>query len=138
MQHPHSTHPSTPSVSASLETLGMWHKVLTRMMQGSSIDLSARQLGILLSVYLNPGPHSLKTLANELRIPKAAICRAIDALSADGLVRRRKDETDRRRVYVQRTVKGSVYLSDFAEVISAVVYGGTKHPAGVQSLPLVA
>jgi DNA-binding MarR family transcriptional regulator len=36
-----------------------------------------------------------------------------------GLARRRRDTTDRRSVLVQRTVKGSVFLSDFAESVAA-------------------
>ena len=34
------------------------------------------------------------------------------------LLKRKRDETDRRNVLVQRTVKGSVYLSEFAELIA--------------------
>jgi DNA-binding MarR family transcriptional regulator len=33
--------------------------------------------------------------------------------------RRKRDETDRRNVLIQRTVKGSVFLSDFAEWVVA-------------------
>ena len=33
------------------------------------------------------------------------------------LIRRKPDEADRRSVLVQRTVKGSVYLSEFADMV---------------------
>jgi hypothetical protein len=42
-----------------------------------------------------------------------------DRLGMLGLARRRRDDQDRRSVLVQRTVKGSVFLSDFAESVSA-------------------
>jgi DNA-binding MarR family transcriptional regulator len=33
------------------------------------------------------------------------------------LARRKPDEADRRSILVQRTVKGSVFLADFAEIV---------------------
>jgi len=44
----------------------------------------------------------------------------VDTLAKYGLVRRKRDENDNRIVHIQRTVKGSVYLSEFAEIINAV------------------
>ena len=41
----------------------------------------------------------------------------LDRLGELGYVRRQKDPLDRRSVQVQRTVKGSVFLSDFAELV---------------------
>jgi DNA-binding MarR family transcriptional regulator len=35
-----------------------------------------------------------------------------------GLARRRRDDGDRRSVLVQRTVKGSVFLSEFADIVT--------------------
>ena len=45
--------------------------------------------------------------------------RALDRLGMLGLARRRRDNADRRSVLVQRTVKGSVFLSDFAETVAS-------------------
>ena len=39
------------------------------------------------------------------------------------IIRRKRDEEDRRNVSVQRTVKGSVYLTDFAAWIKAAEMG---------------
>ena len=83
-------------------------------------DLSARQLAILLTVYLTPPPHTVRGLAASLGVSKPAITRALDTLGALDLLKRRRDEADRRNVLVQRTVKGSVYLRDFADLVTGV------------------
>jgi DNA-binding MarR family transcriptional regulator len=53
----------------------------------------------------------------DLRISKPAVTRVADRLEALGLVRRRTDPDDRRSVLLQRTVAGSVDLSDFAAIL---------------------
>lgn len=80
-------------------------------------DLTARQMAVLTTIYLDPPPHTVRGLAEHLSISKPAVTRALDRLSALGLARRKTDETDRRSIQVQRTVRGSVFLSDFAELI---------------------
>ena len=80
-------------------------------------DLTARQQAILLTVYLGDLPHTVRGLAEMLRISTPAVTRAADRLEGLGLVRRRPDPADRRSVLLQRTVAGSVYLSDFAATI---------------------
>lgn len=107
----------TEGMLTTLQALHLWQKVLRRTLKDDSIDFSARQMAILLEVYLGQGPHSIKSLSGQLGISKAAVCRAVDTLSMQGLLKRKKDEDDRRNVILQRTVQGSVYLSDFADVI---------------------
>lgn len=81
-------------------------------------DLSARQMAVLLTVYMTEQPHTVRGLAEILNVSKPAITRAIDRLGEFELARRKTDPRDRRSVVVQRTVKGSVYLAEFAEIIS--------------------
>ena len=40
-------------------------------------DLSMRQWSILLTVYLNPGPHTVRALARDLNVPKPVIISAV-------------------------------------------------------------
>lgn len=101
-----------------LEGLINWRKLTVSMMEKFHYDLSNRQMAILLTVYLEIGPHTVKNLAETLRISKPAICRALDALSGYGLIRRRRVENDRRQVHLQRTVKGSVFLSELNDMIN--------------------
>ncbi|HWI28317.1 MAG TPA: MarR family winged helix-turn-helix transcriptional regulator [Stellaceae bacterium] len=101
------------------QALDLWRNVLVDTVRSAGPDLSARQLAIVLTVYLTPPPHTVRGLAALLRISKPAVTRALDRLGMLGLARRRRDEQDRRSVLVQRTVKGSVFLSDFAESVAA-------------------
>lgn len=101
-----------------MEALGFWQRVTLRTMKDMEQDLSSRQIGILLHVYLHTQQHTIKSISEQMGISKAAICRAVDALSAANLLKRKKDEQDRRNVYIQRTIQGSVFLSDFADIIA--------------------
>jgi len=74
-------------------------------------------LAILLTVYLTPSPHTVRGLAEILNISKPAVTRALDRLGMLGLARRKRDEADKRNVLVQRTVKGSVFLTEFSEIM---------------------
>lgn len=100
-----------------IRALSFWHGVTSTALKEMPIDLSARQTAVLLNVYLMPPPHSIKSLAEDLMISKPAVCRAVDALEKTKLVRRVRDKQDRRNVIINRTVKGSVYLSEFADII---------------------
>lgn len=91
--------------------------MVTRGMQKTSRDLSTRQSAILLAVYLAETSQSVKSLAESLAISKPAICRALDVLCREGFLKRKRDDKDRRLMTLQRTVKGSVYLSEMAEII---------------------
>lgn len=100
-----------------IRALSFWHGVTATALKSMPVDLSARQQAVLMHVYLIPQPHSIRSLSDDLMISKPAICRAIDALETAKLVRRVRDKEDKRNVFVQRTVKGSVYLSEFADII---------------------
>ncbi len=110
---------SNPILPALRSTLGIWHRVLSDGLSGAGPDLSARQMAVLLSVYLAERSATVRGLAHDLNLPKPAVCRALDSLARLGFIRRARDATDGRSVLVQRTVKGAVYLSELAAVIDA-------------------
>ena len=110
---------SNPILPALRSTLGIWHRVLSEGLRGAGPDLSARQMAVLLSVYLAERSATVRGLAHDLSLSKPAVCRALDALARHGYIRRARDPTDGRNVLVQRTVKGAVFLSDLAAVIDA-------------------
>lgn len=103
--------------------LANWRDVLADSVRSDGPDLSMRQWAILLTVYLNSGPHTVRALARELGVPKPAISRALDALSILGFVRRVRDETDRRIVLVQKTPEGSIYIDEFARLVGERMRG---------------
>ena len=95
-------------------------------------DLSARQMAMLLTVYLTPPPHTVRGLSSQLKVSKPAVTRAIDRMTELGLVRRKPDENDRRSVLIQRTVKGSVFLREFGElIVDAARSDSTTHTTGM-------
>src|SRR5579875_284980 len=81
-------------------------------------DLSARQLGVFLTCYLDDGAHTVRGLAAELHVSKPAITRALDRLGELDLARRKVDPLDRRSVLVQRTLKGSGFLRDLRSIMT--------------------
>ncbi len=100
------------------EGLELWRLATVASVRNDQADLSARQLGLLLTVYLRPQPHTVRGLAKELNISKPAITRALDKLQDLGYVKRKPDPDDKRSVIVQRTVKGSVFLTDFGQIVT--------------------
>jgi len=99
--------------------LELWRLAVVESVRRDAPDLSARQLAVLLTVYKTEPPHTIRGLAAALNVAKPAITRAVDRLSRLGLMRRRRDEADRRNVLLQRTVRGSVFLSEFGDIIAA-------------------
>lgn len=102
-----------------LQALDLWRRTIVTGVRRDAPDLSARQMAVLLTVYLTPPPHTVRGLAAALKVSKPAITRALDRLSELELLRRKVDETDRRSVLIQRTVKGSVFLREYGEIIVA-------------------
>ena len=102
---------------STMDALALWYYVSLRGMKELDIELSSRQTSVLMHVYLFDGPHTIKSLFDSLGMSKAAICRAIDQLSALNLLKRKKDADDKRNVFINRTTHGSVFLSDFADII---------------------
>lgn len=99
------------------QALDLWRRTMVESVRRDQPDLSARQMAILLIVYTQPAPHTVRGLSSELNISKPAVTRAIDRLSQLDYVRRKIDEDDRRSVLVQRTVKGSVFMADYGALI---------------------
>ena len=103
-----------------------WRQALVESVRRDTPDLSARQMALLLTVYLGQPPHTVRGLAQELNISKPAVTRALDRLQGLGYIRRAADELDRRNVLIGRTAAGSAYLKDFAAMVAA---GRTERPA---------
>lgn len=101
------------------EALSLWHDVVLRSVRRAGPDLSSRQLAIMFTVYLDPPPHTVRGLAAALGVSKPAITRALDTLGGLDLLKRTRDDADRRNVLVQRTAKGSTFVHDFADLIVA-------------------
>ena len=102
-----------------LQALKLLHDLNYAMVLDDDRDLSARQLTILLTVYLEPPPHTVRGLAAKLNVTKPVITRALDTMGRMELLQRRRDPTDRRNVVVQRTVKGALYVERLGDLVVA-------------------
>lgn len=104
-------------VSTQLQALELWRNSLVASVRSDAPDLSARQMALLLCVYLGQGPHTVRGLAKDLKISKPAVSRALDRLGELNYIRRERDDLDRRNVLVQRTQAGARFLVDFSNLI---------------------
>lgn len=97
--------------------LSNWRGTLLRYVQSGQPDLTNRQMALVLVVGQEDGPHTVRGLAARLGVSKPVVTRALNSLSALHLVRRRRDERDKRSVFVDLTPDGSGFLSAFAGMI---------------------
>lgn len=97
--------------------LADWRRALIRYVRSGQPDLTNRQMAMLLVIGLEGGLHTVRGLAARLQVSKPVVTRALNSLTALGLVLRRIDERDRRSVFVDLTPGGSEFISDFAEMI---------------------
>jgi len=113
------------------EFVGILRDTIVALVRRDGPDLSARQLGVFLTVYLGEGPHTVRGLAKDLNVSKPAITRALDRLGELDFARRKTDPKDRRSVLVQRTVKGAALLREMHTIMgeAAMSADGADHPA---------
>ena len=101
------------------QALRLWQQVLLAEVRDDAPDLTTRQMAILLTIYLDPPPHTIRALATRLGVTKPVITRALDTMGSLKLVSRHRDELDRRNVLVRRTVEGALYVERLGDAIIA-------------------
>ena len=101
------------------QALRLLHELSLAQVRDDAPDLSPRQLAILLSVYLEAPPHTVRGLAARLGVTKPVITRALDTMGQLGFLSRRRDEADRRNVIIQRTVEGALYVERLGDLVVA-------------------
>lgn len=106
-----------PSELRPSQALRLWHDVTLDLVHDDAADLSPRQQAVLLTVYLQPPPHTVRDLAAKLRVTKPAITRALDTMGRLGLLSRKRDQADRRNVVVQRTLAGALAVERLGDAI---------------------
>jgi DNA-binding MarR family transcriptional regulator len=105
---------STESVEQRVDAL---RETIVALVRRDGPDLSARQLAVFLTSYLEAEAQTVRGLAAKLNVSKPAITRALDRLSEFDLVRRKTDPLDRRSVLVQRTMAGAGFLRDLKKIL---------------------
>ena len=102
------------------------HRTVLSLVRRRGADLTARQLGVFLSVYLHDEPHTVRGLAAHLNICKPAVTRALDRLGELGLVSREADPRDRRSVLARRTDLGVGFMGELRSAMSRSAAGGGR------------
>jgi len=97
------------------QSLRLWQQVTLSEVQAGMYDLTTRQMAILLTIYLDPPPHTVRGLASRLGVTKPVITRALDTMGAMGIVSRHRDDADKRNVLVKRTVEGALFVERFGD-----------------------
>ena len=105
------------------EGLELWRRAVTASVRSDAPDLTACQQAILMTIALTPGPHTVRGLAEHLNIAKPAVTRALDALARLDFIRRIKDDTDLRNIFIERTPAGMAYLRTFSGLVLAAASG---------------
>ena len=101
------------------QALYMWRDVNLDLVLAGAPDLSSRQYAILMTIYLDLPPHTVRGLAEKLNVTKPVITRALDTMGKLGLVTRERDNLDKRNVIIKRTVAGAQAVDHLAELIVA-------------------
>ncbi|MFD2652414.1 MarR family transcriptional regulator [Brucella rhizosphaerae] len=102
-----------------LQALTLLRTLSLEQVRDEMPDLTTRQVAILLTIYLEPPPHTVRGLAAKLNVTKPVITRALDTMGALDLVSRHRDEKDRRNVLVKRTVTGALYVERLGDLVIA-------------------
>lgn len=100
-----------------IQALKLWQEVGLSLVRSNTVDLTSRQFVVLMTIYLEPPPHTVRGLAAKLGVTKPVITRALDAMGDIDLVSRRRDPADRRNVIIQRTVRGALFLEEFGDLV---------------------
>ena len=99
-------------------TLQSWKNTLVDYVRSGEPDLTNRQMALLMLVYLDSGPHTVRGLARALNVSKPVVTRALNRLGALGYLRRQRDDTDKRNIFVARTAEGAGFLAEFGHFLA--------------------
>lgn len=99
-------------------SLSSWKNTLVDYVRSGEPDLTNRQMALLMLVYLDPGPHTVRGLARALNVSKPVVTRALNRLGTLGYLRRQRDDTDKRNIFVARTPEGAEFLAEFGHFLA--------------------
>jgi len=109
---------SDAETSKKQQLLATYLAATVALVRSEKPDLTDRQKCVLLKVYTDETPQTVRGLAQFTKVSKPAITRALDRLAEFDLIRRRTDPGDRRSVLVQRTVAGRNLIRFVMDVLA--------------------
>ena len=75
-----------PAELRASQALKLWEDVVFALVRDGEQDLTLRQMAVLLTVYLEPPPHTVRGLAEKLGVTKPVVTRALDTMGRLGLL----------------------------------------------------
>ena len=115
-----------------------WMQALIAYVRSGEPDLTNRQMALLMLVYLTPGPHTVRGLARLLGVSKPVVTRALNTLGGLGYLRRERDQTDRRNIFVVRTSNGAEFLEVFKHYLGGEERSVRNERAKLEPVPAFA
>jgi DNA-binding MarR family transcriptional regulator len=109
--------------------------------QARAARISPNQYQLMLFIRGFPGsPPTIAELAGRLQVEHQSAVGLVDRSARAGLVRRRPDRVDRRRVRVLLTARGQALLArlvrvharEFDRLVTTVIRGGRRSPGGAR------
>jgi DNA-binding MarR family transcriptional regulator len=119
----------TPVSTLTQPILNSWMTTLVDYVRSGEPDLTNRQMALLMVVYLMPGPHTVRGLARALNVSKPVVTRALNRLGALGYLRRQRDDSDKRNIFIAPTNEGADFLEEFGNFIGDAD-GADAHSGG--------
>jgi len=112
---------STVKRVAAVELVNFRQSVV-KLLCHEHLDLTVRQLAVLLVCYTEAQPQTIRGLAVTLMTPyRSSITRAIDVLADRDLLVRRSDPKDYRSVFVVTTAKGQALMRRLQTTIRSTI-----------------
>ena len=113
-------------------SLTQWMRALTGYVRSGFPDLTNRQMAILMQVYMNPGPHTVRGLAKALSVSKPVVTRALNTLGGYGYLRRERDQDDRRNIFIVKTEDGQQFLDEFERLLRPAGNGNGQYERSLE------
>ncbi len=112
------------STESSDDLTNVLRSTIVELVRRDGPDLTARQLGVFLTCYVEAEAQTVGGLAARLDVSMPAITRVLDRLVEFDLIRRKTNPLDRRSVLVQRTTTGTAFLRDVRAILRVAASEG--------------
>jgi DNA-binding MarR family transcriptional regulator len=109
-----------PAGGHASDAIATLRATLLALVRRDGRDLTARQLTVFMTVYLEAQPHNVGSMADLLNVSRPGVTRILDRLSLFGLVERQQDGHDRRRVLIRRTERGLRFLRELEDIAAGL------------------
>lgn len=112
--------PETSALQHDMPPLEIVRHAMLTLVKADGRDLTARQITVFLTCYLETKRLTVSDLAAHLKVSKPAITRAVDRLEELQLLTRADMPQDRRMVLVAHTDMGTAFLDKLRQLMEGI------------------